>query len=50
MFLSHGNPVYYMLFSAIDEAFIVQKKNHFQLTCHVVKEKPVFSYATVEHL
>ena len=25
-------------FSNLDDAFIAQKKNHFQLTCHVVKE------------
>ena len=24
-------------FSSLDDAFIAQKKNHFQLTCHVVK-------------
>ena len=24
-------------FSNLDDAFIAQKKNHFQLTCHVVK-------------
>ena len=25
-------------FSTVDDAFIAQKKNHFQLTCNVVKE------------
>ena len=34
-------------FSNLDDAFIAQKKNHFQLTCHVVKVVLLTTFALI---
>ena len=35
-------------FSQVDDAFIAQKKNHFQLTCHIHKEGECFNFSSTK--